>query len=82
METSESIGCGAQQVFFPTFRFENLEIRKGFLRSPNLSLEPNPSLTALAVESELPINALYLARLEGLLPERTERAPRQRVGRP
>ena len=68
--------------FVPTDRFENLEIHKGFLRFPNLNLEQNPSLTALAIESEFPINALYLARLEGLLPERTECAPRQRGGRP
>jgi hypothetical protein len=41
--------------FAPTCRFENLEIRKGFLRFPNLNLEQNPSLTALAIESELPL---------------------------
>ena len=41
-------------VFAPTDRFENLEIRKGFLRFPNLNLEQNPSLTTLAIESELP----------------------------
>ena len=35
--------------FAPTYRFENLEIRKGFLRFPNLNLEQNPSLTALAI---------------------------------
>ena len=35
--------------FAPTFRFENLEIRKGFLQFPNLNLEQNPSLTALAI---------------------------------
>ena len=35
--------------FAPTFRFENLEIRKGFLRFPNLNLEQNPSLTTLAI---------------------------------
>ena len=40
--------------FAPTFRFENLEIRKGFLQFPNLNLEQNPSLTTLAIESELP----------------------------
>ena len=40
--------------FAPAYRFENLEIRKGFLRFPNLNLEQNPSLTALAIESELP----------------------------
>ena len=40
--------------FAPTFRFENLEILKGFLRFPNLNLEQNSSLTALAIESELP----------------------------
>ena len=40
--------------FAPTYWFENLEIRKGFLRFPNLNLEQNPSLTTLAIESELP----------------------------
>ena len=40
--------------FVPTDRFENLEIRKGFLRFPNLNLEQNPSLAALAIESEVP----------------------------
>ena len=40
--------------FAPTDRFENLEIHKVFLRFPNLNLEQNPSLTALAIESELP----------------------------
>ena len=35
--------------FAPTYRFENLEIRKGFLRFPNLNLEQNPSLTALEI---------------------------------
>ena len=40
--------------FAPTDRFENLEIRKGFLQAPNLNLEQNPSLAALAIESELP----------------------------
>ena len=40
--------------FVPAYRFENLEIRKGFLQFPNLNLEQNPSLTALAIESELP----------------------------
>ena len=40
--------------FAPTYRFENLEIRKRFLRFPNLNLEQNPSLTTLAIESEVP----------------------------
>ena len=35
--------------FAPTFRFENLEIHKVFLQFPNLNLEQNPSLTALAI---------------------------------
>ena len=35
--------------FAPTYRFENLEIHKVFLRIPNLNLEQNPSLTALAI---------------------------------
>ena len=34
--------------FAPTYRFENLEIHKVFLQFPNLNLEQNPSLTALA----------------------------------
>ncbi|MDY4231927.1 MAG: hypothetical protein SOX74_07595, partial [Candidatus Faecousia sp.] len=41
--------------FVPTYRFENLEIHKVFLRFPNLNLEQNPSLTALAIEPELPL---------------------------
>ena len=40
--------------FAPAYRFENLEIHKVFLRFPNLNLEQNPSLTALAIESEVP----------------------------
>ena len=40
--------------FAPTDRFENLEIHEVFLRFPNLNLEQNPSLTALAIESEFP----------------------------
>ena len=35
--------------FAPTYRFENLEIRKGFLQFPNLNLKQNPSLTTLAI---------------------------------
>ena len=35
--------------FAPTYRFENLEIHKVFLRFPNLNLEQNPSLTTLAI---------------------------------
>ena len=46
--------------FVPTDWFENLEIRKGFLRFPNLNLEQNPSLTALAIESELPQHNHYV----------------------
>ena len=34
--------------FAPAYRFENLEIHRVFLRFPNLDLEQNPSLTALA----------------------------------
>ena len=41
--------------FAPTYRFENLEIHKVFLRFPNLNLEQNPSLTTLAIESEVPL---------------------------
>ena len=44
--------CGS---FAPTDRFENLEIRKGFLQFSNLNLEQNPSLTTLAIESEVPL---------------------------
>ena len=40
--------------FVPAYRFENLEIHKVFLQFPNLNLKQNPSLTALAIESELP----------------------------
>ena len=40
--------------FVPAYRFENLEIHKVFLQFPNLNLEQNPSLTALAIESEVP----------------------------
>ena len=40
--------------FAPAYRFENLEIHKVFLRFSNLNLEQNPSLTALAIESEVP----------------------------
>ena len=40
--------------FAPTDWFENLEIRKGFLQFPNLNLERNPSLTTLAIQSEVP----------------------------
>jgi len=35
--------------FSPTDWFEYLEIRKGFLQVPNLNLEQNPSLIALAI---------------------------------
>ena len=35
--------------FAPTFRFENLEIHKGFLQFPNLNLEQNPSLSTLVI---------------------------------
>ena len=35
--------------FVPAYRFENLEIHKGFLQFSNLNLEQNPSLTALAI---------------------------------
>ena len=40
--------------FAPTDRFENLEICKGFPQVPSLNLERNPSMTTLAIESELP----------------------------
>ena len=41
--------------FAPAYRFENPEIRKGFLQFLNLNSEQNPSLTALAIESEFPL---------------------------
>ena len=49
--------------FVPAYRFENLEIHKVFLRFPNLNLEQNPSLTALAIESELPLTSCFLCDL-------------------
>ena len=49
--------------FAPAYRFENLEIHKVFLRFPNLNLEQNPSLTALAIESEDPLTKNLSARL-------------------
>ena len=33
----------------------SLEIHKGFLQVPNLDLEQDPSLTALAISSEVPL---------------------------
>ena len=39
------------ESFAPACR---LEIRKGFLQFSNLNLEQNPSLTTLAIESEVP----------------------------
>ena len=54
METSESIGCGAQWVFCPSWSVWK-SWNKGFLRFPNLNLEQNPSLTTLAIESEVPL---------------------------
>ena len=40
--------------FAPTCRLENLEIHKVFLQFSNLNLEQNPSLTTLAIYSEVP----------------------------
>ena len=40
--------------FAPTDRFENLEIRKGFLQVPSLNSGQNPSLTALVISSKIP----------------------------
>ena len=44
--------------FVPAYRFENIEIHKGFLQVSNLNSEQNPSLTTLAISSELPRNLL------------------------
>ncbi|MDY4232045.1 MAG: hypothetical protein SOX74_08195 [Candidatus Faecousia sp.] len=54
MEPLNQSAAALSGSFVPAYRFENLEIRKGFLRFPNLNLEQNPSLTALAIESEVP----------------------------
>jgi len=40
--------------FSPIHRFEKFEVHKVFQKFPNLNLEQNPSLTALAIESEVP----------------------------
>ena len=51
-EAKEPLNQSAAAVsgsFAPTYWFENLEIHKVFLRFPNLNLEQNPSLTALAI---------------------------------
>ena len=55
--TSEPLNQSAAALngpFAPTYWFENLEIHKGFLQFSNLNLEQNPSLIALAIESEVP----------------------------
>jgi hypothetical protein len=57
--------------FAPADRFENLEIRKGFLQFPNLNLEQNPSLTTLAIESEVPLH--FSARFAIIFPNRAKR---------
>ena len=49
MEPLNKSAAALSGPFAPTYRFENLEIRKGFLRFPNLNLEQNPSLTTLAI---------------------------------
>ena len=54
MEPLNKSAAALSGSFVPAYRFENLEIRKGFLRFPNLNLEQNPSPTALAIESEVP----------------------------
>ena len=55
-EPLNKLAAALSGSFVPAYRFENLEIHKVFLRFPNLNLEQNPSLTALAIESELPKN--------------------------
>ena len=57
--------------FVPTDRFENLEIHRVFLQFPNLNLEQNPSLTALAIESEVPLH--FSARFAIIFPNRAKR---------
>ncbi|MDY4231695.1 MAG: hypothetical protein SOX74_06405 [Candidatus Faecousia sp.] len=54
MEPLNQSAAALSGSFAPAYRFENLEIHKVFLQFPNLNLEQNPSLTALAIESELP----------------------------
>jgi hypothetical protein len=54
MEALNQSAAALSGSFAPAYRFENLERHKVFLRFPNLNLEQNPSLTALAIESELP----------------------------
>ena len=49
MEPLNQSSAALSGPFAPTYRFENLEIRKGFLQFPNLNLEQNPSLTTLAI---------------------------------
>ena len=39
MEPLNKSSAALSGSFAPTYRFENLEIRKGFLRFPNLNLE-------------------------------------------
>ena len=49
MEPLNKSAAALSGSFAPTYRFENLEIHKVFLQFPNLNLEQNPSLTALAI---------------------------------
>ena len=55
MEPLNKSAAALSGSFAPTYRFENLEIRKGFLQFPSLNLEQNPSLSALAILSEVPL---------------------------
>ena len=48
-EPLKKSAAALSESFAPTCRFENFEIRKGFLQFPNLNLEQNPSLTALVI---------------------------------
>ena len=56
MEPLNQSAAALSGSFASAYRFENLEIHKVILRFPNLNLEQNPSLTALAIESEVPYN--------------------------
>ena len=47
METLNKWPSALSESFVPTFRFEELEIHKVFLRFPNLNLEQNLSPIAL-----------------------------------
>ena len=57
ISSKESLSQSAAALsgsFAPDFQFESLEIHKIVPRFSNLNLEQNLSLTALAIDSELP----------------------------